>query len=507
MYYIERGMGKKWKPLAIFFAVTIILGGLGTAAFAQPYTMSTALERTFHIPAWVVTVAAAAICGIVLIGGVKGIGKFCEKITPAMCLIYVVGALGVIIVNIRFVPQAFAAIFKYAFAPMPAIGGLAGSTLALALRQGAARGTFSNEAGCGSSPIPHATAITDHPFKEGMYGSFEVFVDTIIVCTMTSLAIMCSGSDIWASGVKAEALTMSAFDAAYGTTIGNLLVTIPLALFAFSTMVGWEINYESAFFYIFPKMETSKIFKVLIRVLWLVPGFIALGNTPDLVWTVVDIASGLWCVPNAIALIALSGGDRTADERFGYVQIDIVRDHVAVIPADEGGVALKRLRHGHGELIPADGVGPFRAQQRQLQRLHAVGLADEAGDRVQNRERPRAGKARRVAQHEHRAVAVGLLLRVVAGDGGLLRARDEREAQLRLRAVDLHGEGLRDLARAAAGQRAVGFHIGNGGLRRDHRRTERQKAGQQKQQPFHVITSAQGNPAHPAAGEIPVSFF
>ena len=94
MYYIERGMGKKWKPLAIFFAVTIILGGLGTAAFAQPYTMSTALERTFHIPAWVVTVAAAAICGIVLIGGVKGIGKFCEKITPAMCLIYVVGALG-----------------------------------------------------------------------------------------------------------------------------------------------------------------------------------------------------------------------------------------------------------------------------------------------------------------------------------------------------------------------------------------------------------------------------
>ena len=201
------------------------------------------------------------------------------------------------------------------------------------------------------------------------------------------------------------------------------------------------------------------------------------------------------------------GGDRTADERFGYVQIDIVRDHVAVIPADEGGVALKRLRHGHGELIPADGVGPFRAQQRQLQRLHAVGLADEAGDCVQNRERPRAGKARRVAQHEHRAVAVGLLLRVVAGDGGLLRARDEREAQLRLRAVDLHGEGLRDLARAAAGQRAVGFHIGNGGLRRDHRRTERQKAGQQKQQPFHVITSAQGNPAHPAAGEIPVSFF
>ena len=308
VYYITTAFkGGFGKFLAGFFAVAIILALGFMGCMVQSNSIGSTFETAFGVPAWIVTVVAAVICGVVLIGGVKGIGKFCEKITPAMCLIYVVGALGVIIVNIRFVPQAFAAIFKYAFAPMPAIGGLAGSTLALALRQGAARGTFSNEAGCGSSPITHATAITDHPFKEGMYGSFEVFVDTIIVCTMTSLAIMCSGSDIWASGVKAEALTMSAFDATYGTTIGNLLVTIPLALFAFSTMVGWEINYESAFFYIFPKMETSKIFKVLIRVLWLVPGFIALGNTPDLVWTVVDIASGLWCVPNAIALIALSG--------------------------------------------------------------------------------------------------------------------------------------------------------------------------------------------------------
>ena len=150
--------------------------------------MSTALERTFHIPAWVVTVAAAAICGIVLIGGVKGIGKFCEKITPGHVPDLCCRALGVIIVNIRFVPQAFAAIFKYAFAPMPAIGGLAGSTCA-GSASGARPAAFSNEAGCGSSPITHATAITDHPFKEGMYGSFEVFVDTIIVCTMTSLAI------------------------------------------------------------------------------------------------------------------------------------------------------------------------------------------------------------------------------------------------------------------------------------------------------------------------------
>lgn len=306
MYYIERGMGKKWKPLAVFFAITIILGGLGTAAFTQPYTLSTAVQTTFGIPDWIVTIVAVSICGIVLIGGVKGVGRFCEKIAPVMCVIYIVAALGVILFNIVNIPQAFVTIFKYAFAPLPAIGGLTGSTLALALRQGAARGTFSSEAGCGSSPITHATAITDHPFKEGLYGAFEVFIDTLVVCTMTALAIMSSGSDIWASGLKAESLTMAAFGTVYGTNLANIVITIPLVLFAFSTMVGWEINYESAFFYIFPKAETSKVFKFIIRVVWLVPGFLALGKTPDIIWTVVDICSGLWCIPNAIALLALS---------------------------------------------------------------------------------------------------------------------------------------------------------------------------------------------------------
>lgn len=304
MYYIERGMGKKWKPLAIFFAATIVLGGLGTAAFVQPYTMSTAVNNMFGIPTWITTTVAALICGTVLIGGVEGVGKFCEKITPAMCIIYIVGALGVIFMNIQNVPTAFATIFRYAFAPMSAVGGLAGSTLALALRQGAARGTFSNEAGCGSSPITHATAITEHPFKEGMYGSFEVFIDTLVVCSMTALSILCSSPDIWQSGLKAEALTMAAFTGVYGS-MGNYLVAIPLVLFAFSTMVGWEINYESAFFYIFPK--ESKAVKLIIRLVWLLPGFLALGKTPEIVWTIVDIVSGFWCIPNAIALLTLSG--------------------------------------------------------------------------------------------------------------------------------------------------------------------------------------------------------
>lgn len=140
-----------------------------------------------------------------------------------------------------------------------------------------------------------------------MYGAFEVFIDTIIVCSLTALAIISAGTELWASGLKAETLTMAAFQSVYGQGLGASLVAIPLILFAFSTMVGWEINYESAFFYIFPNSRGSKVMKIFIRLLWLVPGFIALGNTPELVWTVVDIASGLWCIPNAIALLALSG--------------------------------------------------------------------------------------------------------------------------------------------------------------------------------------------------------
>ena len=216
------------------------------------------VQNSLGIPAWITTVAAAVICGVVLLGGVKSIGGFCEKLTPAMCLIYVVGVLGVIIINLEHVPAAFAAIFRYAFAPMPAVGGLAGSTVALALRQGAARGPSPTKRAAAHRPSPMRPPSPITPLRRGMYGCFEVFVDTLVVCTMTALGILCAGPEIWQSGLEAEALTMAAFSTAYGSTVGKLLVTIPLALFAFSTMVGWEINYESAFFYLFPKGKQSK---------------------------------------------------------------------------------------------------------------------------------------------------------------------------------------------------------------------------------------------------------
>ena len=304
MYYIERGMGKKWKPLAIFFAVTIILGGLGTAAFAQPYTMSTALERTFHIPAWVVTVAAAAICGIVLIGGVKGIGKFCEKITPAMCLIYVVGALGVIIVNIRFVPQAFAAIFKYAFAPMPAIGGLAGSTLALALRQGAARGTFSNEAGCGSAPNAAACADVSHPVKQGLVQMLSVFIDTLLLCTCTAFMCLCSGMEPDAALAGAP-YVQAALRQAFGP-IGPVFITVFMVLFAFTTLLGNLFYMDNLFIYLH-KGTPSKGFMTGFRIVASLVVFVGAGMSMGLLWDTSDVMMGLMTLINVPVILILGG--------------------------------------------------------------------------------------------------------------------------------------------------------------------------------------------------------
>ena len=304
MFYIERGMGRGWKPLALLFAFCIIIGGLGTAAFVQPYAISSALDNAFGIDRRITIIVAEAVCALVLIGGVKGIGRFCERLTPIMCLLYIIGALGVLAVNFQNIPSAIKAIFTYAFTPYGAVGGMAGSTLSLTLRQSAVRGTFSNEAGCGTSAITHATAMTPHPMKEGLYGCFEVFIDTIIVCSATALAILSSSPEIWQGGMKDVELTMAAFSQVYGYS-GSILVTAGVTLFAFSTMVGWEINYESAFFYIFPKK--TRLMKFFMRVFWLIPGFLSLGHTPELVWTVVDISSGLWCIPNSIAMLALGG--------------------------------------------------------------------------------------------------------------------------------------------------------------------------------------------------------
>ncbi len=301
MYYIEKGLGPKWKPLAKFFALMMVIGALGTAVFVQPHTMSMAMENIFKIPPVLTVTVSVILTGIVIIGGFKRIGRFCELLTPFMCVIYIIGSLGIIFYNIEKLPEVLKMIFTYAFSPTPAKGGFVGSSVMIAMRRGMSRGMFSNEAGMGSAPMVHATAKTDHPIRQGLYGSFEVFVDTIIICSMTALTILLSAPDVWHSGLNGIDLTIEAFSRIYGT-LGSGLVAIAVLLFAFSTMVGYAVEYETSVVYLFG----SKFLKIF-RWIYLIPPFLTLGKPTETIWAVVDISTGIEGIPNMIALIMLGG--------------------------------------------------------------------------------------------------------------------------------------------------------------------------------------------------------
>lgn len=300
MYYIERGLGANWKPMALFFALMMMCGSMGTAVFVQPHTMSMAMKDIFSIPPYATVIASVIVCGMVIFGGFKSIGRFCEKLTPLMCGIYILASLGCLLVNFTAIPTAFGFIFEYAFSPMPAVGGLAGSALSIAIQKGVARGTFSNEAGMGSAPMVHATAKTDHPIRQGMYGSLEVFVSTLVICTMTALVILTSGEGVWASGLNGVELTMAAFSGTYGI-IGKYLVGISVLLFALSTMIGFCVEFETSATYLF-----GTKYLTYFRALYLVPPFLTLGHPTEVIWTVVDISVAILVIPNVIALLLLN---------------------------------------------------------------------------------------------------------------------------------------------------------------------------------------------------------
>lgn len=300
MYYIERGLGPKWKPMALFFALMMVCGSMGTAVFVQPHTMSMAMKDIFAIPPYVTVISSVVVCGMVIFGGFTSIGRFCEKLTPLMCGIYILASLGCLLVNFSAIPTAFGLIFEYAFAPMPAVGGLAGSAVIIAIQKGVARGTFSNEAGMGSAPMVHATAKTDHPIRQGMYGSLEVFVSTLVICTMTALVILTTDVSVWASGLNGVELTMAAFSHTYGI-LGKYLVGVSVLLFALSTMIGFCVEFETSATYLF-----GTKYLTFFRTLYLVPPFLTLGHPTEVIWTVVDISVAILVIPNVIALLLLN---------------------------------------------------------------------------------------------------------------------------------------------------------------------------------------------------------
>jgi AGCS family alanine or glycine:cation symporter len=305
MYYIKKGLGKNWSWLAFLYAIALLILVITDATFVQPNTMATAINTTFGVPAWICGAVAAVILLVVCIGGISRVGQFCGLIAPAMCVVYIVGALGVVLANLSQIPAVFGMIFTYAFSPAPVIGGFTGSAVSMAMSRGASRGIFSNEAGLGTATTVHATAKTDHPVRQGMWGIVEVFIDTIIVCNLTAFSILVS--NVWTTAADAEGsiltgapLTFAAFQSVWGNA-GMYIVCVSVALFTFSSTLGWFVEFKTAMTYIFGE----KLFKYL-RFIYFIPPVIGAVMEIEVIWTMADMATGFLVVPNMVALALLS---------------------------------------------------------------------------------------------------------------------------------------------------------------------------------------------------------
>ncbi|MDQ0338088.1 AGCS family alanine or glycine:cation symporter [Caldalkalibacillus uzonensis] len=297
MYYIERGLGQNWKPLAVLFAVCALFGAIGIAPLIQPHTIADAMHQTYGIPTIVTGVVVAFFAGLVIIGGIKRIGAVAAKLVPLMATIYIIASLIIIFMNITAVPQAFAMIFTYAFQPAPVMGGFAGSAVAAAIQYGMARGMFSNEAGQGSAPMAHAVAQTDHPTRQGLWGAFETFFDTIVICSMTALVILTTG--VFETGENGIALTNMAFAESFGM-FGSVLISISILLFAYTSIIGWAFYWETAVTYLFGEKGVQ-----ISRWVYVIPIIFAVGLELNVVWTLGSIALAVMAIPNLLALLLL----------------------------------------------------------------------------------------------------------------------------------------------------------------------------------------------------------
>ena len=310
MYYIKNGLGKKWMVLAYAYAFFGVCAVFGTGNATQVNTITAAIDAAllnFNVlPAekmatcnLIIGIVICVIVGLILIGGIKRIGRVSEKLVPLMALLYVVLALGIILLNIQSVPAVFAAIFEGAFKPSAVTGGIVGSFF-LTMKKGVSRGIFSNEAGLGTGSIAHACADTRAPIKQGMFGIFEVFMDTIVICTMTALVILLSGISIPYGQAAGAELTISGFTAVYGNWV-SIFTAVAMCCFAFSTIIGWGLYGARCAEFLFG----SKVilpFNVAYALIAIVGATVDLG----LVWDVSDTFNGFMTVPNLIAVFLLA---------------------------------------------------------------------------------------------------------------------------------------------------------------------------------------------------------
>jgi len=297
-FYISEGLGS--RPLAIFFAIAIILALGFTGNMVQSNSIAVAAQNAFGISRTVIGILVAALVAAIIIGGVKRIGRVTEYLVPIMALFYIVGSLIIILLNLPGIIPALRDIVVGAFNPQAVGGGVLGASIREAFRFGIARGIFSNEAGLGSTPHAHAVAKVAHPAQQGMVAMIAVFIDTIIICTMTALVILATNTDYTAS--TGAVLTQNAFASTFGSVVGPKFLAVALFFFAFSTVIAWYFFAESNVRFLFGR-------KMILPFQILVLAFVIVGTNlkVDLVWSLADFFNGLMIIPNLIAVLALSG--------------------------------------------------------------------------------------------------------------------------------------------------------------------------------------------------------
>ena len=304
MYYIESGLGKKWKWLGITFAIFTIFASFGYN-MTQVNSISSVCFETFKMPKWVTGVLVAILIALVTLGGIKRIGKVASYIVPFMAIIFMVMGIVIIGINYRNIPSSMALIFKSAFTFKAAGAGIAGYTIKVAMKAGLARGIFSNEAGLGSSVMAHSSSDVKEPVQQGMWGVFEVFLDTIVICTMMALVYLTSGAfgavDDGGKLIDGVPLAIIAFKGNLGT-FGQVIFSIILPLFAFTTILSWSFYGEKAVEYL-----TGKIGVIIYKVIYIAVVVVGAMLNLELVWNIADTFNGLMAIPNLISLILLSG--------------------------------------------------------------------------------------------------------------------------------------------------------------------------------------------------------
>jgi len=296
MYVLERGMNAKW--LGVIFAALTAVAAFGIGCMVQANSISSLLYESFGLSVWISGAVMMVMTAVVILGGIKSIASWCEKLVPVMAILYVLGCLILLVMHADRIPGTLSIIFTTAFTGQAAVGGFLGAGVREAIRYGIARGLFSNESGLGSAPIVAAAAQTRNPVRQALVSSTGTFWDTVVVCAMTGIVVVNSGE--WMKGAKGAALTRAAF--ADIPTIGPLVLTFGLLTFVFSTILGWSYYGEKAAEYLFGEGVVKPY-----RVMWVVAVMVGSVASLPAVWSFADIANGLMAVPNLIALIALSG--------------------------------------------------------------------------------------------------------------------------------------------------------------------------------------------------------